>query len=190
MKMPDTIFNLEIFSIILWGLFLVFLYIFALNTESRSKRIIIPFLIGLVPAVVGAALTTVIVLTPTFIGGVMVIPVITGDALAVLLMVPLPTLAILTVLPVTFSTVDLRGKGVLLGIISFAYTISFFYYCWASNFGGTSMIFLSFSQAFPGYNPVAMFTVLFFNFLELTALAGIIVLFAGLFKRVLPGDLS
>ena len=188
--MPDTILFTEIFSIILWGLFLVFLYIFVQKITSRSYRIVIPFLTGFILAVVGAVLTTVLVLTPTFIGDIMVPPVITGDVLAVLLMVPLPTLAILTVLPITFSQVDLRGKGLLLGIISVAYTGSYFYYCWASNFGGTSMIFLSFSQTLPGSNPFAMFTVLFFDFLGLTALAGIIVIVVGLFKRILPRDLS
>jgi hypothetical protein len=93
-----------------------------------------------------------------------------------MLTIPLPTLAIFTLLPVIQPIINWKGKGKEIAAFSFCYSIVFFWYFALSSLGGVDMIFLTIFSPIPTDNLLlSMFIVILFNYAELVLIAGLII---------------
>ena len=153
-------FQLIIISVICWIIFLFFLFRFMERSESRRNRFIFPVAVVFIIAITGSLLAVLF----------------DGAVVAFMLTIPLPTLAIFTVLPVIQTTIDWKGKGKDIAAFSVCYSIVFFLYFALSNFSGVDMIFLTIFSPLPTDNLLLkMFIVILFNYAELVAIAGLII---------------
>lgn len=155
----DT-FQLIIISVICWIIFLFFLYRFMERSESRRIRLIFPVAVVFIIAITGSLLASLF----------------DGAVVAFMLTIPLPALAIFTLLPVIQTIIDWKGKGRDIAAISVCYSIVFFWYFALSNLGGVDMIFFTIFSPIPTDNLLLkMFIVILFNYAELVAIAGLII---------------
>ncbi len=153
-------FQLLIMSIICWIIFLYFLYWLMERSESRRNRLIFPVAVVFIIAIAGSLLVSQF----------------DGAVVAFLLTIPLPTLAIFTLLPVIQTIINWKGKGKDIAAFSVCYSIVFFWYFALSNLGGVDMIFLTIFSPIPTDNLLLkMFIVILFNYAELVAIAGLII---------------
>ncbi len=153
-------FQLLIISVICWIIFLFFLYRSMERSESRRIRLIFPVAVVFIIAITGSLLTSLF----------------DGAVVAFILTIPLPTLAIFTLLPVIQTIIDWKGKGKDIAAFSVCYSIVFFWYFALSNLGGTDMIFLTIFSPLPTDNLLLkMLIVILFNYAELIAIAGLII---------------
>ena len=148
---------LIIVTIFIWIVILSLLFSLLYKLKSLKSRIALPILVVCLIASIGSIFSFVI----------------NADILPVFLDMPVPTLAIFTLLPLIEKWISMRKHWPIVAICSIIYSFIFYLYVWGSNFGGVDMIFLSFSPILPGSNSLSILVIILVDYLELVALAGI-----------------
>ena len=143
-----------------WAIVLLLQFRLMARTESRRNRFLLPVLTVFLIALYG----------PLFAF------LFDGDIVAFILYTPLPTLAIFTLLPFIEGVIDWRGKGKDIAVLALCYSGMVFWYVAGSNLGTIDMIFLMMYSPLPVENFLfRMFSVIFYNYGLLVAIAGSIV---------------
>lgn len=157
---------ISVFAILCWFSLLFLLYRLMSRIMMRRIGFISPIAAVLIIAITGSLFTLIF----------------NGDIIEYILIFPLPTLAIFTWLPLVEVLFNWRGKGKDIAAFSFCYSIIFFWYFWGSNACGVEMIFLTIFSALPTDNLfLKMIMVILFNYAELVAIVGFIIVIPCIF---------
>jgi hypothetical protein len=154
MAQDDT--SIIFFAILLYIIIFSGLFCLTQRIKTREKQIFLPCIVTIALAVLGFGLYGFL----------------NGDFLALLLIIPVPTLSLFTVLPFLRPSLSMKGKEIPIGIISVVLTAVFLYYLWGSNFSGIPNVFQPVTSHVSGalYILVEVLSVYF----EMVALCGVL----------------
>jgi len=156
--MPESIIDL-VFSIFLFGIVLFLLYKFVKKLELRKYRALAPFLAMVAIAIVGNLIGEYVYSNP----------------LGLILMLPVPTLAILTCLPFVEPSVSLTRRGPAVAVVTLVSTIIILLYKLLWKLTGFSTIFLPSLPVLPVSGLLFRILEILTFYIEMIIVVGVVV---------------